>query len=109
MEEQFYMNPVPIIDLPQEKGFEYPAILLSGVEFDETIKAIKYAKSPSNRTFKTWLRLSDGTNNFIGELNLTFDMLMLLRYLKIKVTLYLDADTVHEIDLENPEELEDFI
>lgn len=96
-------------DVTQMEGFSYPSILLSNIAHMETLEVIKENKVQSNRTFPVWLETPDGDFANLGTLNLTFEMLALLRYLRVRVTLYLDPDNVRELNLEDPEVLQDFI
>lgn len=93
--------------VPQD--FEFPSVVLSNVVYVDALDAIKLHKKESNRTFPVWLKDENGVLCNIGTLNITFEMLNLLRILEVDVTLYLDADTKRELDLTNPYVLEEFI
>lgn len=116
-EESFDFDPnlpdsfvIEIADLRDREDVEYPALLLSNVLFMDCLRVLKANNRKSYRSVDTWVELSDN-NEFqhIGELPLSSDTLLALRHLRIRATLYVDAETVEVLDLESPEVIEKFI
>ena len=99
-----------VADFRTTEGVEYPALLLSGVLFMDSLNVLKSIKKASYRTVDTWIELADDEGfQKIGEIQLDSDMLLMLRHLQIRATLYYDADTVEALDLNNFSVLEKFI
>ncbi len=98
------------VDVTTLIGFQYPAMVLTGVVFKDTLKVLKTRFRESYRSVDVWLDLEDGSKpTNIGTLPLELETLLLMRYLGITVTLYLGPETVESVDLSNPSKLEDFI
>lgn len=116
-EESFEYSPtdanvleLDILDLREQQGIEYPAVLLSNVLFTDCLKVLQSIKRDSYREMPIWVELPDSSGfNNIGTLQLDSDVLLLLRHLRISVTMYYDAEHVEVLDLNNPAVLEKFI
>ncbi len=103
-------NIATIVDVTNAKDFSYPAIVLSGVSFRDTLRVLEGIAKDSYRSTDVWLDMEDGAiPSRIGTLPLTMDTLIVLRYLGVQVTLYLAEDSVEVLDLTDPDVLERFI
>lgn len=101
---------IGLVDVTTLPGFQYPAMVLTGVVFKDTLKVLKTRYRESFRSVDVWLDLEDGSNpSQIGTLPLELETLLVMKYLGVSVTLYLGPDNVESIDLSNPSVLEDFI
>lgn len=116
-EESFGFSPtdadtfeLDVMDLREQPGITYPAVLLSNVLFTDCLKVLQAVKKPSYREFPVWVELpSDGGFSNIGTLQIDSDVLLLLRHLRISVAIYFDAERVEVLDLDDPAVLEKFI
>lgn len=101
---------IGLVDVTTLPGFQYPAMVLTGVVFKDTLRVLQTRVRESYRSYDVWLDLEDGSApSQIGKLPLELETLLTMRYLGISVTLYLQPDLVKSVDLSNPVELEDFI
>lgn len=99
-----------IADLREQEGLEYPAVLLSNVLFMDCLKVLQSVKRESYRQMQVWIELPDtGEFRCIGEMQIDSDVLLLLRHLKIQVTMYYDEENLEFLDLEDPETFERFL
>lgn len=99
-----------LVDVTTLPEFRYPAMVLTGVVFKDTLRVLKTRFRESYRSVDVWLDLEDGSEpSKIGTLPLELEVLLTMRYLGISVTLYLQPDNVESLDLSNPSVLEDFI
>lgn len=97
-------------DLREQPGIIYPAVLLSNVLFVDCLRVLQSVKRSSYREFPLWVEVpDDGGFSNVGTIQLDSEILLLLRHLRISVTLYLGEDDVEVLDLNNPEVLEKFI
>ncbi len=97
------------VDVTTVEGFEYPAMVITGVSFADTLKVLKTRARKSYRSIDVWLDLEDGsppTN--IGTLPLELETLLVMRYLGVGVTLYFTSDRVETLDLSDVSVLERF-
>lgn len=99
-----------ILDLRDQEGVTYPAVLLSNVLFTDCLRILQSVKRTSYRQMPVWVELPDSSGfENIGQLQLDSDVLLLLRHLRICVTLYFDAEHIEVLDLDNPSVIEKFI
>lgn len=114
--ESFEFNPenpdtfdLGIADLREQPGITYPAVLLSNVLFTDCLRVLQSVKKQSYREFPLWVELpSDGFAN-VGTLQINSDTLLLLRHLRIGVTIYFSPDNVDSLNLDDVSVLEKFI
>ena len=93
-------------DLRDEPGVEFPALLLSGVLFRDSLEVLKSAKRESYRSVDLWVENSDGGYVHIGDIQLDSKVLLLLRFLRISATMYYDKERVEVLNLNDPEVIE---
>ena len=99
-----------VLDFREQPGLEYPAVLLSNVLFTDCLKVLQAVKRESYREFPLWIEMPDGDGfSNVGTLQIDSDTLLLLRHLRIGVTIYFDSDTVESLDLDDPEVLERYV
>lgn len=99
-----------IYDVRAEQGFEYPAMLITGIKFQDTLRVLKSVRQESYRLFDVWLDLEDGNPPVKqGTLPANSDTFLIMRYLGLRVTLYLDENNIQSLDLQDPSVLESFI
>ena len=97
-------------DLREQEGIQYPAVLLSGILFTDCLKVLQSQKQTSYREVDTWVELPDDAGfSHIGSLQLDSDTLLVLRYLRIGVTVYYDAETIEALNLQDPNVLLKFL
>lgn len=116
-EESFGFSPtdadtfeLDVLDLRDQEGITYPAVLLSNVLFTDCLRVLQSVKRTSYREMPVWVELpNEGGFKNIGTLQLDSDVLLLLRHLRICVTLYYDSEHVEVLDLDNPDVLEKFL
>lgn len=94
--------------LEETTGFAYPALLLCNVGFHDVLRVLKAYRRDSYRCIDVWVSVEDTYSN-IGTLQLTSDVLLLLKRLSIKVIAYWDAERTEVVDLNDPRLLEKFI
>lgn len=99
-----------LADLRDQDGINYPCILLSGVAFMDCLRVLSANKRKSYREVDAWLELenSEGFKN-IGTIQLDSDLLLLLKYLRIRAVMYYDAERIEALDLNDPQVIEKFI
>ena len=103
----FELSIYDIKDLP---NFRYPAILVSGVKFNDTLRVLQTAYRESFRLFDVWLDLEDGNSPIKqGSLPADSTTFLIMRYLGLRVTLYLNEDNIEVLDLNDPEVISKFI
>lgn len=101
---------IDVVDIRELDDFRYPAMLISGIQFKDTLRVLKSVRKESYRLFDVWVDLGDDTIPIKqGSLPATLETLLVLRYLGLKVTLYLSADIVETLDLRNPDVLVQYI
>lgn len=101
---------VDVADFRDQEGLTYPAMLLTRVLFMDSLLVLKSQKRSSYREIPVWLELDGGEGyQEMGTLQLTSDILLLLRHLHIGVTMYWSYDIVETLDLSNPAVLEKYI
>lgn len=99
-----------IVDVRNCEGFAFPAMLLSGVRFNDALKVLKDSRVDSYRCFDVWVDLGNGNMPYkVGTMPATMDSFIIMRYLGINVTLYLNEDTVMTLNLSDPTVLESFM
>lgn len=97
-------------DVTEQEGFTYPAMLISGIKFNDVLRVLQSVRKESYRLFDVWLDLGDGSPPVKqGTLPADSDTFLAMRYLGLNVTLYLEKDAVRVMHLESISELEDFI
>ncbi len=98
------------VDVTEMEGFQYPAMVLTGVVFQDTLKVLQTRAHESYRAFDVWLDMEDGNSPVkIGTLPMELETLLVMRYLGVRVTLYLSSDSVRPLDLSDTETLEEFM
>lgn len=101
---------IDVVDIRELDDFRYPAMLISGIQFKDTLRVLKSVRKESYRLFDVWVDLGGDTIPIKqGSLPATLETLLVLRYLGLKVTLYLSADIVETLDLRNPDVLVQYI
>ena len=99
-----------IPDFREQSDLEYPAVLLSKVLFTDCLKVLKSRKRKSYREMDTWIELPDSSGyQKIGTMQIDSDTLLVLRHLKIGVTMYYSEDSLEVLNLEDPDTLERFV
>lgn len=99
-----------VLDFRDQADVTYPAMLLSNVLFTDCLRVLKSVKESSYREMPVWVELpNDGGFNNIGTLQLNSDILLLLKHLRICVTLYYSAEHVEVLDLDDPGVIEKFL
>lgn len=90
--------------------FKYPAIVIAGVAFQDTIKVINTRSRESFRSVDVWLDMEDGSSpSRIGTLPLELETLLVMRYLGVRVTAYLSSEKVELLDLSDTDVLEKYM
>lgn len=99
-----------IVDVTTLPDFKYPAMLITGVLFQDTLKVLKTKARESYRSVDVWLDMEDGSSpENIGTLPMDMEVFLIMRYLNVRVTLYLSPDNVETLDLAQPDVLEKFM
>ena len=99
-----------LVDVTAQEGFKYPAMVITGVVFQDTLKVLKRRVRDSFRAFDVWLDMEDGSSpTNIGTLPLEMETLLVMRYLGVRVTVYLTPDEVETLDLSDASVLERFM
>lgn len=99
-----------LVDVTAQEGFNYPAMVITGVVFQDTLKVLKTRVRDSFRAFDVWLDMEDGSSpTNIGTLPLEMETLLVMRYLGVRVTVYLTPDEVETLDLSDASVLERFM
>lgn len=93
----------------EQDGVEYPAVLLDHVLFMDALRILKIRKKKSYREMDVWVLLADGQYQHIGAMQIDSDTLIVLKHLRIGVTLYFAKGDCDVLDLNNPAVLERFI
>lgn len=101
---------LPIADVREEPGFQYPAMLISGIRFNDTLRILQAVRKESYRLFDVWLDLGDGSPPVKqGTLQADSRVFLTMRYLGLNVTLYLTEDSIQTLDLRDLSVIEDYI
>lgn len=99
-----------VIDVTGQQGFEYPAMLITGIKFNDTLRVLKALRRKTFRLFDTWVDLEDGNPPVKqGSMPADSSVFLAMRTLGLHVTLYLDENTVMPLDLQDPECIMEFI
>lgn len=99
-----------VLDLREQEGFTFPAILLSRVLFQDCLKVLQSCKRSSYREMDVWVELpAESGFNKIGSIQVDSDVLLLLRHLGIQATMYYTEDRMEVLNLDDPEVLEKFV
>ena len=99
------------ISVTQVPGFQYPAMEISGVAYNDTIKVLQTCSRNSYRSIDVWLNMNDGSTPIkLDPLPLEMETLLMMRFLGVSVTLYLSPDEdVQPFDFSDVSELEKYI
>lgn len=104
------MDDIEFVDVRDQPEFEYPAMLISGLKFNDALRVLQSVRMQSYRLFDVWVDLEDGTPPVKqGSLPANSTTLLAMRYLCLRVTLYLNEDSVETLDLRDAEVIENFI
>lgn len=104
------MDLLTLVDVRQCEGFTYPAILLSGIRFNDALRVLQTVYRPSYRLVDVWVDVGDGSEPVHqGQLPFDSKTLLTIRYLGLKVTAYMSDDDVRALDLNDVSLLEDCI
>lgn len=99
-----------IIDVREQEGFEYPAMLISGVNFKDSLRVLQSIKRESYRSYDVWVDLGDGTPPVKqGTLPMDLPTLLAMRYLGLNVTLYGSEEAIVSLNLKDVDTLVNFI
>lgn len=99
-----------ISDIRELEGFAYPSMLISGVKFNDTLRILRELRINSYRLFDVWIDLGDGELPIKqGTLPANSEILLAMRYLGLRVTLYLDENNIDSLDLNKSKDIEKFI
>lgn len=99
-----------ISDIRELEGFAYPSMLISGVKFNDTLRILRELRTNSYRLFDVWIDLGDGEPPIKqGTLPANSEILLAMRYLGLRVTLYLDENNIESLDLNKSKDIEKFI
>lgn len=98
--DQMFSVNLSILPLQEEKGFEYPAVLLSGVMFPDVLNILKtISRGDSFRAMPLWIETPNGSGySNVGSIQLDSTFLLTARYLRLGVTLYASDDDIVAID-----------
>lgn len=97
-------------DVREEAGFKYPAMLITGIKFTDTLRILQAVRKDSYRLFDVWIDLGDGSPPVKqGTLQADSQVFLTMRYLGLNVTLYLTEDSIQTLDLQDLSVIEDFI
>lgn len=94
--------------LEDSPNFAYPALLLCNVGFQDVLRVLKAYRKESYRAVDVWVSIDD-TYSCSGTMQLTSDVLLLLKRLCVKVIAYWDAEHTEVLDLGDSRTLEKFI
>lgn len=104
------MDSLGVYDVRDQSDFSYPAMLISGIRFNDVLRILQSIRRDSYRLFDVWLDLGDGNPPIKqGTLQADSQVLLAMRYLGLNVTLYLTEDSIETLDLRNPEVIENYI
>lgn len=99
-----------ISDIRELEGFAYPSMLISGVKFNDTLRILRELRTNSYRLFDVWIDLGDGELPIKqGTLPANSEILLAMRYLGLRVTIYLDENNIESLDLNKSKDIEKFI
>lgn len=97
-------------DVTSCDGFKYPAMLISGVEFKDSLRVLQDIKKDSYKNFDVWVDLKDSNEPvLIGELPADVKTFLAMKYLGLSVTLYLDSENTISMDFDDVDLMEKFI
>lgn len=97
-------------DVTSIAGFQYPAMVLSGVVFQDTLRVLQTRARESYRAFDVWLDMEDGNQPVkIGTLPLELETLLVMRYLGVRCTVYFSEDNFELLDLSDTAVLEKYL
>lgn len=97
-------------DVRDQPGFEYPAMLITGVHFNDTLRVLQSIRRESYRLFDVWVDLENGQPPVKqGNLPADISTFLSMRYLGLTVTLYLGEDEIQVLNLHDISVLEKFI
>ena len=98
-----------VTDITTLPDFQYPAALLYGVKFSDTMRVLNSIRRDSYRMFDVWVDLEDGNTPVkVGTLQMDIETLAALKYLGLKLELYLEGRR-KVVDLNDIQTLEAFI
>lgn len=99
-----------IVDVRDDPNFQYPAMLISGLKFNDALRVLKSIRRESYRLFDVWVDLEDGNPPVKqGSLPADSNTFLTMRYLGLHVTLYLSEDQIQTLNLNDLSVIEDFI
>ena len=102
--------PLDVIDVQEQPGFRYPAMLISGIKFNDALRVLKSVRQESYRLFDVWIDLGDGNPPVKqGSLPANSATFLTMRYLGLNVTLYLQEGEVQTLNLKDSSVIETFI
>lgn len=97
-------------DVTSCDGFKYPAMLISGVEFKDSLRVLQDIKKDSYKNFDVWVDLKDSNEPvLIGELPADVKTFLAMKYLGLSVILYLDSENTISMDFDDVDLMEKFI
>lgn len=98
------------VDIRTVEGFEYPAMLITGVKFKDSLRVLQSVRKESYRLLDVWIDLEDGSEPVKqGSLPADIHTFLAMRYLGLMVTLYLGENDIMALNLRDPKVLEQFI
>lgn len=99
-----------VVDISTLPDFKYPAMLISGVKFNDSLRVLKAIRKESYRLFDVWVSVDDGNPPIkVGTLPASIETLVALKYLGLRLELYLSEGNIQIVDLTDPSVLESFI
>lgn len=99
-----------IVDVQEQPDFHYPAMLISGIKFNDALRVLKSVRQESYRLFDVWIDLGDGNPPIKqGTLPANSATFLAMRYLGLNVTLYLKEGEVQTLDLKDLSVIEAFV
>lgn len=98
------------LDVRNQPGFFYPAMLISGIKFSDALEVLQTAYHECRSLCDVWIDLEDGNPPVKqGRLPADLNTFLIIRYLGLRVTLYPMEGAVRTLNLSDPFELENFI
>lgn len=97
-------------DVRDQPGFQYPAMLISGIRFKDTLRVLQSVRRESWRLMDVWVDLEDSNPPVKqGTLQADLKSFLTMRYLGLNVTLYASEDNITTLNLQDPSVLMNLI
>lgn len=99
-----------VFDITMLDGFNYPAMLITGIKFNDSLRVLQSLRRETYRLFDVWIDLEDGNLPVKqGTLPADSTTFIAMRTLGLRVVLYLDEANIIPLNLNDAESIEAYI